>query len=162
MGKVEKPNERYTTENMALYQLQYFQDKIIDTVNELVEWYGNCANNERVPIERVREPGHWECEDCKHVYSKDGCGAAFMPIGDDGEEYNCIFCEPGGGTVKWIPDKEPPVKTYRVKYGGHIQGQHADVHAAAEAFVEQVKADIDNAYVKFEVYNEKTKEWDSV
>jgi len=54
---------------------------------------------------KPKEPGHWECEDCNHVYSKTDSGAAFMPRKNDGKEYNCIFCDPGGGTVHWIPDK---------------------------------------------------------
>jgi len=90
--------------------------KLIENQNEIIkdlDLYKRCYESHIRVHEEYREvpkeePGHWECVDCNHVYSKTDSGAAYMPIENDGEEYNCIFCEPGGGTVHWIPDKPEP------------------------------------------------------
>jgi len=87
--------------------------KLIENQNEIIkdlDLYKRCYESHIRVHEEYREvpkeePGHWECVDCNHVYSKTDSGAAYMPIENDGEEYNCIFCEPGGGTVHWIPDR---------------------------------------------------------
>ncbi len=123
MKKIEKPE--WLRENAELCKDGFgpFIAQLIDNQNELVAWHDaemilrkaeeavEDAKHTSKPITEpdIEQPGHWKCEDCKHIYFNAGTNersSAFLPRENDGNEYNCIFCDPGGGTVKWIPDNE--------------------------------------------------------